>query len=357
MIIYNKTCCSVILFWKNSIFFDKTDIKYKLYQKEGTNYIGIVGFEKIYEGIDNIFEVTELKQKTKYTFKLEIISNSKNIEEIEIEVETLPSPAALLSNESLDIANGKITENQKILSDEEKKIIGYCSRIVYGKNEPNEIVGEIEGVIIKINHSIINNNDIYYLCFNLEADYFNTFVKIFIENSNKNVNIPCHFIFEKLPTYLIFHLLKKGTVIFTGELFGGVIAASIAFSILNMGKKLNKKYNNAFNQIGKNNIGVVTFGSPSFLNNGSFGLKEKEFIPFFYNIKDEFDDFPELIDFINSDHIKDNNLLKLLQQKNCNADNYNYLKKLCKELLISKSFSQFFSWILIFWFFYFLYPF
>jgi hypothetical protein len=162
-------------------------------------------------------------------------------------------------------------------------------------------------------------------------------VKKFIENSSKNVNIPGYFVFEKLPTYLIFNLLQKGTVIFTGSFFGGVIASSIAFSILNMGKQLNKKYNNAFNKIDKNHIGVVTFGSPSFLNNGSFGLKEKEFIHYFYNIKDEFDYYPELIDFLNNDHIKDDKLINILKEKDFNANNQAYLEKLLKEILTEKN--------------------
>ena len=161
------------------------------------------------------------------------------------------------------------------------------------------MIGSIEGVLIKISHSKFDNNDIYYLAFDLENNYFNEFTKKLLEDFENKTNLSCSFILEKIPTYLIFNLLKKGAIILTGKLFGGVIAASIAFSILYKGKQLNKHYCNAFKNIDKNHIGVVTFGSPSFINNGLFGLKENEFIPFFYNIKDEYDFFPELIDFFN----------------------------------------------------------
>ena len=101
-----------------------------------------------------------------------------------------------------------------------------------------------------------------------------------------------------MPLYLIFNLLSKGALIFTGKLFGGIIASSIAFAILFKGKYSEKYYGCAFQKVDKNHIGVVTFGSPSFINKGFLGLKEKIFIPYFYNIKMENDYFPELIDFL-----------------------------------------------------------
>ena len=270
MIVLNKTCSSINLLLKNSIFFKQEDIIYELYQKEGNDNIFGIGFEKIYEGSNNTFEAIGLKQKHKYTFKLKI-KNSNNDSDGKIEVETLSAPPALLSNDSLDIANGRITDNIKILSEKEKAIIAHCSSIVFEKNYSVGINGTIEGIIIKILHSKLDNTDIYYLSFDLEKEYFNDFVKKLIEDSDNNTNLLCNFIFNKIPTYFIFNLLKKGAVIFTGKLFGGVIASSIAFSILYMGKKINKNYSNIFKNCGKNHIGVVTFGSPSFINNGFFG--------------------------------------------------------------------------------------
>ena len=49
----------------------------------------------------------------------------------------------------------------------------------------------------------------------------------------------------------------------------------------------------------KNCIGVVTFGSPSFLIDYYTALNTKELTPYFYNIKEEFDYFPAIMDFIN----------------------------------------------------------
>ena len=340
MITHKATCCSVVLSWEKYTSSNGKDIKFKLYQNKSTSILGIKEFDIIYEGTDYFFEVKELNPNTYYTFKLEIKANNRNTIEEVIEIKILFFPSALLSKESLEITNVKRTEIKKNISDEVKKIIGYCSKIIYDNNESNKIKGEIEGVIINITHCKINNNDIYYLFFDLETNYFKKFVTTFIDNTNKNVNLPCYFIFEKITTHLIFKLLQKGAVIFTGKLFGGVIASSFAFSKLNIGKKLNKKFNNAFNKIEKNNIGVVTFGSPSFINNGLFGFKEKEFIPYFCNIKDELDYFPKIIDFINKKKKTVDKLLDILQQKKYNNNDLVYLEDLNRELFTEKNISN-----------------
>ena len=83
---------------------------------------------------------------------------------------------------------------------------------------------------------------------------------------------------------------------------GGVIESSFVFYIILIGQSMNKIYGNSFLKEEKNYIGVVTFGSPSFLTNLTAGYKMKEFTPYFYNIKEEFDFIPEIIEFINKGH-------------------------------------------------------
>ena len=83
---------------------------------------------------------------------------------------------------------------------------------------------------------------------------------------------------------------------------GGIIASSLAFYILFFEKLINKNgnnYNNAFKRLGKKSMGVVTFGSPSFLFNLSIVYEMEKFVSYFINIKEEFDYIPALIDFIN----------------------------------------------------------
>ena len=82
---------------------------------------------------------------------------------------------------------------------------------------------------------------------------------------------------------------------------GGVIASSLAFYIL-FGKLDNTNYDNAFFKRDNNCIGVVTFGSPSFIINSTTSIKMAELTPYFVNIKEEFDYLPEIIDFIRKEH-------------------------------------------------------
>ena len=53
-----------------------------------------------------------------------------------------------------------------------------------------------------------------------------------------------------------------------------------------IGQSLDKNYGNSFSKKEKNCIGVVTFGSPSFLTNLTAGYKMKAYTSYFYNIKE-----------------------------------------------------------------------
>ena len=302
------TCCSLELYWNyDNSQYNENEKNYSLYQKDDDEdkfFQNLFGskYQKIYEGKNKIFEVIDLKPENTYIFKLEIKINNKMIDKKEIKVKMLSAPPALLSENSLQIENGEIILNNKNISDYEKNIIDNCRKLVFEENSYNEIKGNFEGIKIKISHSNNNNNEVFYISFDLEPTYFNEFVKRFIEEFKNNLNLPGYFILNKLPTYLIFNLLEKGSVILTGQRFGGVIGATLALSILYIGKLLKKYYSNSFENFGKNSIGVIMFGSPSFINNGTFALKVREFIPYFYNIKGEFDFIPEIVDFINEDY-------------------------------------------------------
>ena len=132
----------------------------------------------------------------------------------------------------------------------------------------------------------------------MDSEYSYEFYKQYIKECDTNIIIPCHFIIQKLPTILIFNLLEKSSIILTGKRMGGMIASSLAFYIMYIGKAINKHFDNAFLKNSKKSIGVVTFGSPTFLNNLSVGYKMKKLAPYFYHIKEEFDFIPVVIDFI-----------------------------------------------------------
>ena len=140
----------------------------------------------------------------------------------------------------------------------------------------------------------------------MNPDYFIDCFKQYIKEYDTNIIIPCHFIIQKLPTILIFHLLEKSSVILTGKRMGGVITSSLAFYIMYVGKSMNINYNNAFQKSKKKSIGVVTFGSPSFLSNLTVGVKMKKLTSYFYHVKEEFDYIPEIIDFISKDKLLGN---------------------------------------------------
>ena len=191
----------------------------------------------------------------------------------------------------------EIEENFTLI-DYKKDIFHNCSKLIFQENNENALVGDFNGIEIKIANTI----DICYISFDIKPNYFKEFFKQFVEEWTKNIITPCHFVIPKLPTILIFNLLEKGPVILTGKRMGGVIASSLAFYILYFGKQFNYNYDNTFLKKKKNCLGVVTFGSPSFLTNLTIGKENKGLTSYFYHIKEEFDFIPVIIDFINKNH-------------------------------------------------------
>jgi len=317
----NLSCCSVIFLWKdeNSGNEDPNPYEYELYQNESI----------VYKGNDTYHKVINLNPKTLYTFKLRIIKGGNFLEEREpITIETKISPIAFLSKKSVDIANGEIINNINILSNIQKEIINNSCNLIFRENNEYIIKGNFDGIEMKIAHD--KDKNIYYISFDINSNYFEKFFSIFIEECKNDIIVPCHFIIKKLPTILIFDLIKKGTVIFTGKRMGGVIASSLAFYIVCIGKPRNIIYENAFEKQGKDCIGVVTFGSPSFLINLVAADINKELTPYFYNIKAEFDYIPEIIDFLNKDH-KYKDIINIIEKIELDLNDItslnNYLKK------------------------------
>lgn len=109
---------------------------------------------------------------------------------------------------------------------------------------------------------------------------------------------------------------------------GGVIAASLAFYIMYIGKSrnINLKYGNPFIDEGKNSIGVVTFGSPLFLNNLYAGIKMKELVSQFINIKEDYDFIPEIIDLIDKKQKIYPELLNIIRKMKFDKDDIDFLK-------------------------------
>ena len=277
----NITCCSLELNW----FYKSSTINsYKIYQKEGGNHYltNYWYFQVIYEGKDTKLEIRNLKPNQEYTFKLEI--NTKESRETKIIVtKTLKAPPAIISDKSLEIANGEITEEKSRLEDYQKNMIKNCSKLIFGDNDDNVLLGVFDGISIKMTHEIENN--IYYMSFDLEPNYFYDFFNLYLKECNSNLIIPFHFVIPKLPTIFILDLLEKSSVIFTGKRMGGVIASSLAFYIMHIGKSMNIKYGNTFLKGEKKSLGVVTFGSPSFLTSLYVAIKMKDLSPYFYHIK------------------------------------------------------------------------
>ena len=293
----NLSCCSLELHW-NYNSKEKKDLDYyELFQREGDNNIitNIFKFTSFYKGKNTHYEVINLKPNQIYTFKLKVITIDSSEEKI-IKVKTLSSPHAILSEKSFERKNGEITEEKEKLSDFQQKIIKNCSKFVFDENDENILKGDFNGIKIKITNEIKNNT--YYISFDVESYYFYEFFKQYIKECDTNIIIPCHFIIQKLPTILIFNLLEKSSIIFTGKRMGGVIASSLAFYIMYIGKSMNINYNNAFLKNEKKSFGVVTFGSPAFLNNLTAAYQMKDLASYFYHIKEEFDYIPEIVDFI-----------------------------------------------------------
>ena len=301
------SCFSLELHWKKDN--KSKNISYEIYQKEGGDYAitNYFNFEKIYEGPDFIYKVTDLKPNQKYTFKLKKIKSGKSEKEILITVTTLICPKAILSEKSIEIANNKeIINYNNDLSDHQKKLIKICSKLNFEENDINVIKGDFNGIIIKLSYE--KQSGIYFISFDLSYGYYTEFLNQYIKERENNLLIPCYFIIQKLPTILILNLLEKSPVIFTGKRMGGVIASSLAFYILYMTNILNSEninYGNAFFKREKNCLGVVTFGSPCFLKDINAAIDMKNLSYYFYHIKDENDFIPEIIDFIDFEKISE----------------------------------------------------
>ena len=212
--------------------------------------------------------------------------------------------------EDIDKKNKKIFS----LSDYQKNIIYNCSKLIFEDNKEDIMIGDFNGINIKIAYENWNDNNLCYISFDINSDYYKQFFNQYIEEWENNIISPCHFIIKNLPTILIFNLLEKGPVIFTGKRMGGVIASSLAFYLLYFGNSFNLNYSNSFTKKEKNCIGVVTFGAPSFLSNYNAGSFMKELTSYFYHIKDEFDFIPEIIDFLNKKHQNYQNILEILEK-------------------------------------------
>ena len=299
----NLTCYSLELHWrlKNGENNALNNYKYELSQKEGSDNMitNLIYFKTIYKGKNNNYEVVDLKPNQEYTFKLNVEIEGKSVDQKKITVKTLKAPHAILSENSIKIVNGENIEYNNELSDSQKKIIKHCSKLIFENTNENNVKGIFDGIEIKIGHESESNR--YYISFDIVSCYLEKFFDKFIEESENNIIIPCHFIIQKLPTTLIFNLLDEGSVILTGKRMGGVIASSLAFYIL-FGKSKDLNYDNAFMKRDKKCIGVVTFGSPSFVTKSTTAVKMKEITPYFYHIKEEFDYIPEIIDYIRKNH-------------------------------------------------------
>ena len=316
----NLTCCSLEFHWSYGDKNPKNIYTYKLYLKEGgdhyiTNYLY---FTPIYEGYETNYESINLKPNQEYTFKLEVTKDSQVIKYETMTVKTLISPNYIISEKSIKIANGEKLENETDLNDDKIKILKICNKLIFSKPKKNENIfaGNYGGIKIKIAYE--PETKIYYISFDIKSKNYSDFIKDYIKERGNNLLIPCHFIIQKLPTIFILNLLKKYPVILTGKRFGGMIASSLAFYILYIGKKIGKNYNNVFNKREKGSLGVVTFGSPSFLSNLTGAVKMKEKASYFSHIKHEFDFIPEIIDFISA--TDDENLLKNLNNKEFNEN-------------------------------------
>ena len=328
------TCCSLMLHWKEE---DEANLKsFQLSQKKQ----GIFhSYDKIYEGKSNIYEVINLKSNQDYNFKLKINKLNPNTKketsiEKEISVKTLISPHAILSEKSVDIANDRqFKVVPKDIPDFQKKFIKNCAKFIFEEVNETSVNAVFDGLILKITHEIQSN--MYYVVIDIKDDYFNEFFEQFIKEGGNNILIPSNFIITKLPTLLFLDLLNKSPVIFTGKRMGGVIASSLVFYLLYIGKSLGIKYDNAFLKREKNCIGSITFGSPSFITNLTASVKMKEFTSYFFNIKEKYDYVPEIIDFINKEkleYLDEKNKLSLFHKEELMNDDITFLDNYLKEI-------------------------
>ena len=331
------SCFSLELHWKKDN--KSNDISYEVHQREGedNSLTNIFKFQKIYQGSNNNYIVTDLKPDETYTFKLKKIKSGKSVKETFTTVKTLICPKAVLSEKSIEIANnGGNVDFKNDLSDAQKKLIRICSKLNFEENDTNVIKGDFNGIIIKL--SFEKQSGIYFISFDISYDYYAEFLKLCLKEreNNSNLIIPCYFIIQQLPAILILNLLEKFPVIFTGKRMGGVIASSLAFYILYVTNILNSEnvnYGNTFIKREKNCLGVVTFGSPCFLRDIKAAFDMRKLSSYFYHIKDKFDFIPEIIDFINFDKIDENIIsCDILNKNKLDNNEIKFLDKFWKSL-------------------------
>ena len=331
------SCFSLELHWKKDN--KSNDISYEVHQREGedNSLTNIFRFQKIYQGSNNNYKVTDLKPDETYTFKLKKIKSGKSVKETFTTVKTLICPKAVLSEKSIEIANnGGNVDFKNDLSDAQKKLIRICSKLNFEENDTNVIKGDFNGIIIKL--SFEKQSGIYFISFDISYDCYAEFLKLCLKEreNNSNLIIPCYFIIQRLPAILILNLLEKFPVIFTGKRMGGVIASSLAFYILYVTNILNSEnvnYGNTFIKREKNCLGVVTFGSPCFLRDIKAAFDMRKLSSYFYHIKDKFDFIPEIIDFINFDKIDENIIsCDILNKNKLDNNEIKFLDKFWKSL-------------------------
>ena len=146
------TCCSLMLHWTE---IDEANFKsFKLFKKkEGF----INSYEKIYEGESTSYEVINLKPNQTYYFQLKINKTNSTLKK-EISVKTLISPHAILSEKSVEIANGKQFDNvEKVIPDFQKKFIKNCAKLIFEEGTETTVKADYDGLIIKITHEVENN--------------------------------------------------------------------------------------------------------------------------------------------------------------------------------------------------------
>ena len=322
-------CCSLELYWSHKIEKEDSDDTYEYIlrlKEEGGE------FETIYNGNETFFEVINLKPNKEYAFKLKIFKNKIKIPSKIINIKTLKAPRAILSENSFKIQNGENINSAIILSKTFENIIRTCNKLIFEENNENVLTGNFDEIEIKLTTVIENHKYVYYISFDIKSEEkFIKFFNDFINEWENNIISPCHFILPKLPTILIFNLLEKGPIILTGKRMGGVIASSLAFYIMLIGQSLDKIYGNSFSKKEKNCIGVVTFGSPSFLTNLTAGYRMKEYTSYFYNIKEEFDFIPEIIDFINVEHKNFSELSPIFNNMKLSEKDRKNLISYCKK--------------------------
>ena len=76
-------------------------------------------------------------------------------------------------------------EENFILTDHKKDIIHNCSKLIFEENNESFIKGNFGGIEIKIAYYNKNHINMYYISFDIESNYFNTFFNRYIEEWEK----------------------------------------------------------------------------------------------------------------------------------------------------------------------------